>query len=145
MKVTVFSDFALRVLMYLALNEGRRATAAEIAGAYGISLHHLTKVVQTLGRAGWVQTVRGKGGGLALAQPAPDIRLGDVVRLCEGDGPVAPCRGTGLGDCRIAPACRLAAYFEDARTAFYAELNRHTLADLVAPSDALQRLLAPQD
>lgn len=144
MRVTTFSDFALRVLMYLALNEGRRATAAEIAGAYGISHHHLTKVVHLLGRGGWIRTTRGQGGGLALEKPPTQIRLGEVVRACEGGGQVAPCHGRPSGDCRIAPVCRLAGIFEQAQAAFYAELDRHTLADLVLDAAPLQRILMPE-
>lgn len=145
MRITTFSDFALRVLMYLALADGRRATAAEIAGAYGISHHHLTKVVHLLGRSGWIRTTRGQGGGLMLEQPPARIRLGDVVQACEGEVSVAPCRGRPPGDCRIAPACRLAGFFAQARDAFYAELNRHTLADLVVDAVPLQRLLIADD
>ena len=145
MRVTTFSDFALRVLMYLALNDEQRATAAEIASAYGISHHHLTKVVHLLGREGWIRTTRGQGGGLALAWPPAQIPLGEVVRACEGDAAVAPCHDLRMGDCRIAPVCRLAGFFGDARAAFYAELNRRTLADLVVDPKPLQRILMAQD
>lgn len=145
MKITTFSDFALRVLMYLALNEGERATAGEIAEAYGISHHHLKKVVHLLGRGGWIQTTRGQGGGLELGRPPSEIRLGDVVSLCEGDALLAPCRGQPQGDCRIAPACRLTGFFQQAQAAFYAELSRRTLADLVVDPKPLQRILMAQD
>lgn len=145
MRLTLFSDFALRVLMYLALNEGQRATAGEIAEAYGISHHHLKKVVHLLGRGGWVRTTRGQGGGLALEQAPARIPLGDVVRACEGEAPLAPCHGQPAGDCRIAPVCRLSGFFEAARAAFYADLNRHTLADLVDDPQPLQRILMVDD
>lgn len=145
MKITTFSDFALRVLMYLALHDGQRTTAGEIAEAYGISHHHLKKVVHLLGRGGWIRTTRGQGGGLALAQPPAQIWLGDVVRACEGDAPLAPCHGQPLGDCRIAPVCRLTGFFQEAQAAFYAELNRHTLADLIADPQPLRRILMVDD
>lgn len=146
MRVTAFSDYALRVLMYLALDEQRRTTVAEIAEAYRISVHHLTKVVHLLGRAGWVETVRGRGGGLRLGMPPGEIRVGDVVRRCEGDMPVAECRGNPPIQCRIATACRLANFFDAAVEAFYAELNRHTVADLMQRPhrQALHRILMPE-
>ena len=132
MRVTTFSDYALRVLMYLAVQADRRATVDEIAAAYGISSNHLTKVVHLLGRAGWVQTVRGKGGGLRLGQPAESIRLGEVVRLCEGSAAYVECMVVDLSHhCRIAPACKLSGILSGAFKVFYAELDKHTLADLV--------------
>lgn len=143
MRVTTFSDYALRVLMYLALREERRATVSEIAGAYGISVNHLTKVVHLLGRAGWVQTMRGKGGGLALAVNPGEIRVGDVVRRCEGDTPLVECHGCGPVRCPIARVCLLARYFDQALEAFYTDLNRHTLADLVNEPRSLERILLP--
>lgn len=131
MRITGFSDYAFRVLMYLALHEERRATIGDIAEAYEVSQHHLTKVVQVLAHAGLVQTLRGKGGGLYLSREPEAIHLGDVVRICEGDRPVLECLEPGPVRCCIAPACRLVGIIDDAFEAFYAELNRHTLADLV--------------
>ncbi|HMN20740.1 MAG TPA: Rrf2 family transcriptional regulator [Ottowia sp.] len=142
MRVTTFTDYAFRVLMYLALQGERRATVDEIAHAYGISVNHLTKVVHQLGRSGWVQTVRGKGGGLQLGQPAAQIRLGDVARLCEGDTTFAACMVNDMKHCRIASACRLAGILDRAFRTFYAELNEHTLADLVRDPAALRERLA---
>ena len=142
MRVTTFSDYALRVLMYLALQEDRRATVDEIAAAYGISANHLTKVVHQLGRAGWVQTVRGKGGGLRLGQPAESIRVGEVVRLCEGSAAYVECMVAALRHhCRIAPAGKLSGILSGAFKVFYAELDKHTLADLVSAPNALGGLL----
>jgi Rrf2 family nitric oxide-sensitive transcriptional repressor len=108
-----------------------------------VSQHHLTKVVQVLAHAGLVQTLRGKGGGLFLGREPETIHLGDVVRICEGDRPVLECLEPGPVRCRIAPACRLVGLIDDAFEAFYAELNRHTLADLVQPprATALARIL----
>lgn len=143
MRITGFSDYAFRVLMYLALHEEGRATIGDIAQSYEVSQHHLTKVVQVLAHAGLVQTLRGKGGGICLAREPDTIHLGDVVWICEGDRPVLECLEPGPVRCRIAPACRLVGFVNSAFAAFYAELNRHTLADLVqAPRDqALTRIL----
>ena len=91
MKLTTFSDYTLRVLMFLALNRDRLATIPEIAAAYGISENHLMKVVHQLGRSGVIESVRGKGGGLRLAREPEDIRLGQVVRVSEGRAPIVEC------------------------------------------------------
>lgn len=87
MRLTTFSDYTLRVLMYLALDTKRLATIAEIAEAYHISGNHLMKVVHQLSRSGVIESTRGKGGGIRLARPAEDIRLGDIIRASEGNGP----------------------------------------------------------
>lgn len=144
MRITAFSDYAFRVLMYLAVHEGRRSTVGEIAESYGISLNHLNKVVQTLARVGLVHTVRGQGGGLTLARAPETVRLGEVVRACEGKRPYVECRGCGVPHCPIASSCALVGFLGDALEAFYADLNRHTLADLVSPDRVpeLRRLLA---
>lgn len=143
MRVTTFTDYAFRVLMYLALQDERRATVDEIAHAYGISANHLTKVVHQLGRSGWVHTARGKGGGLALGRPAEQIRLGDVARLCEGDIDPAGCLVNDPKPCRIAGTCHLTGILSRAFRTFYDELNQYTLADLVRQPEALhERLMA---
>ena len=133
MRITSFSDYAFRVLMFLAVRGGERTTIADIATSYEISHNHLTKVVQALARAGMVRTVRGKGGGLFLARPPTEIRLGDVVRACEDEHAYVECLIKGHTCCKVTPACGLVGYLGGAFGAFYAELNRHTLADLVAP------------
>lgn len=141
MRITNFSDYALRVLMYLALQGQERVTIEQVATVYGISPNHLTKVVHLLGRSGWVDTARGKGGGLRLGQPPEDIRLGEVLRVCEGSAPMVECLGDAPERCRITPACRLSFILGGAFEAFYAELNRHSLADLVRQPDSLRQLL----
>lgn len=146
MKLTRFSDYTLRVLMFLALAPGRLVTIPEIAASYGISENHLTKVVHRLVRQGVVDSVRGKGGGVRLARPPAAIRLGDVVRASEGPGAVVECLDEPPGSCRIVPACRLAAVLVEAFAALYASLDRYTLADLVAdpaPLDAILRPIRP--
>ena len=109
----------------------RRATIAEIATAFGISRHHLTKVAHGLGRNGWLANVRGKGGGLALAMPPQHIVIGAVVRLSEGADLPAACFAQDGEGCAIASVCRLRGALAEAVLAFYAALDRYTLADLV--------------
>ena len=140
MQLTAFTDYTLRTLIYLAIEEGRRATIAEIADAYGIAENHLTKVVLQLGQAGDVETLRGRGGGLRLARPAAEISIGAVVRRTEPGLALAPCLGTG--NCVITPACGLRPVLAEALDAFLAVLDRYTLADLVDCSrGGLARLL----
>lgn len=143
MRLTTFSDYSLRVLMYLALQREQLATIQAIAEAYGISESHLMKVVHQLALSGVVETVRGKGGGLRLAREPSQIRIGEVVRQAEGDGPIVECLSDDARCC-IAPACRLAGVLVRAFDALYAELDRYTLADLVARPGELKRILVPQ-
>jgi Rrf2 family nitric oxide-sensitive transcriptional repressor len=137
MHLTRHTDFALRVLIYLGLRPGRLASIREIALAYGISENHLVKVVHGLGQAGFIETLRGRGGGLRLARPAEAIRVGDVVRRTEEDMALvdcfAPAHGTPRG-CAIGGCCRLQATLEEALRAFMAVLDRTTLADLLEPN-----------
>lgn len=141
MRLTVYSDYSLRLLMYLALQPERLATIAEVSSAYGISRAHLMKVAHQLGQMGFVGTVRGKGGGLRLAREPAKIGLGDVVRHTEPDFALAPCLNPGDGSCVILPACVLRHAIEQARDAFLAVLDRYTLADLVRPRAPLRGLL----
>jgi Rrf2 family nitric oxide-sensitive transcriptional repressor len=141
MRLTTFSDYALRVLMYLALERARLATIPEIASAYGISQNHLMKVVHRLARAGVIETVRGKGGGLRLARAPEAIRIGEVVRATEADAPIVECMSDDPQGCRIAGACRLAHVLVDAFDALYESLDRYTLADLTGNRRALASVL----
>ncbi|BEP38349.1 nitric oxide-sensing transcriptional repressor NsrR (plasmid) [Variovorax sp. V59] len=136
MKLTAFTDYSLRVLIYLAAQPERRATIGEIATAFAVSEHHLTKVVHFLGKEGWLANIRGKGGGLALAKPPEAINIGDVVRHTEG-GAIVECFGEGGGACRITGLCRLQGVLGEAVAAFHAVLQRYTLADLVHNREAL--------
>ena len=141
MKLTAFTDYSLRVLVYLAAEPERRATVAEIADAFGISDSHLTKVVHLLGKQGWIDTVRGKGGGLLLARSPQDIRIGKVVRDTEGAARPAECFELDGGHCVISSCCRLKGVMAEAVKAFYAVLDGYTLADLVHPRATLSRML----
>ena len=132
MRLTDFTDYALRVLMHLGLAEPRQSSIAEIARAYGISEAHLMKVVHRLGQLGYVATQRGRGGGLRLARQPEAIRIGQVVRDAEPDFDLAECFGEG-GACAIAGPCRLEPALAEAREAFLAALDRYTLDDLLWP------------
>lgn len=143
MRLTVFSDYTLRVLMYVALDRTRLATIPEIAAAYGISENHLMKVVHQLARAGIVESVRGKGGGIRLARAPEAIRLGAIVRTSEGDAPIVDCLSGDPQACRITSACRLKRILVNAFEALYESLDEHTLADLVDNPRVLKHLLIP--
>lgn len=140
MKLTSYTDYTLRVLMYLALNQEKLATIQSIAQAYGISESHLTKVVHHLGKTGVIETLRGKAGGIRLARAASEISIGKVVREAEGDSPIVECFGAN-DSCRITPNCKLAGVLAKAVEAFYATLDACTLADLVARPQALKQIL----
>ena len=141
MRLTAYTDYSLRVLMFLALKGDGLATIAEIAKAYAISKNHLMKVVHQLGVGGYVETVRGKGGGLRLAQEPNDIVLGDVVRRTEPDMTLVPCFDPSDRSCAISPGCMLRGVLGEARDAFLATLDRYTLADLMRRRSSLQKYL----
>lgn len=141
MQLTVFTDYALRTLMGLGAVAPEKLTVGQLSAAYGISAHHLLKVVNELAALGYVETVRGHAGGARLAQPPEQIRIGEVVRQMEPDLGVVPCLRSGEAPCVIAPACRLKRVLADATSRFLAELDGHTLADLLGPRRKLQALL----
>ena len=141
MRLTAFTDYSLRVLMYLAADPDRRATVAEICAAYDVKANHLTKVVHHLAKRGWIATVRGKGGGLTLAQPAAQIRVGEVVRDTEGQALPAECFSAEASRCAIVGQCRLKGVLGEAVEAFHAVLDRYTLADITANRQQLVQLL----
>jgi Rrf2 family nitric oxide-sensitive transcriptional repressor len=140
MRITVHADYAMRVLMYLALQSERRAVVNDIAAAYRISSHHLDKVVQRLARAGFITTQRGSRGGIALAMEPGAITLGAVVRIAEDDFALVECLGHARF-CRIAGVCRMRGAFTRALDAFFAELDAVTLASLVEHPAALRGAL----
>lgn len=144
MRLTYFSDYAFRVLIYLALNPDRRCTIKEISDAYGISKAHLMKVVNTLARGELVVAQRGPSGGLQLALPADQIRLGDVVRKTEEDLALVECFRPG-NTCILTPSCELAGAIGRALHAFLAELDRQTIADMVRGREEtmLKLMVAP--
>jgi Rrf2 family nitric oxide-sensitive transcriptional repressor len=136
MRLTVHTDYALRTLLYLGVRGERLGSIRAIATAYDISENHLTKVVHRLGRSGFIDTVRGRGGGIRLARPPAAIRIGDVVRRTEEDMALVECLGPANA-CRITADCRLRGALSEALRAFLAVLDGYTLADLLGAPEAL--------
>lgn len=130
MRLTRYTDYSLRMLMYLAVQEPQQSSIAGIAAAYAISENHLTKVAHQLGQMGFIQTTRGRGGGLRLGRAPAAINIGDVVRQAEGDLALVECFAGGA--CVITVPCRLRHALSQALAAFLAVLDGYTLADLVA-------------
>ena len=141
MRLTTFSDYSLRVLIYLGTARDRLATIDQVAEAYGISANHLMKVVHHLAQNGFIETARGKHGGMRLAHGPEAIRLGDVLRTTEDGFALVECFDERQSDCRIARCCTLKGALVRALEAFLAELDRYTLADLIAPAQPLERIL----
>jgi Rrf2 family nitric oxide-sensitive transcriptional repressor len=141
-RLTVYTDYALRLLMYLALKDSRLATISEVAASYGISKNHLMKVAHQLGVAGYIETVRGRSGGLRLAQPVESIRLGEVVRRTEPDMALVTCFAPVAAPCAVRSCCVLRIALERAGTAFTDVLDGYSLADLVQPRTRLREALA---
>ncbi|MCP9318875.1 Rrf2 family transcriptional regulator [Acetobacter persici] len=140
MRLTLYTDYALRTLLYLGGHADRRVSIREVAQAYGISENHLVKVIHHLGRGGFVDTLRGRHGGLMLSRPPEQINLGDVVRHTEDDMALVGCmvppgrEGSRAGErCVLAPACTLRGVLGEALGAFMAVLDGQTLADLLRP------------
>ncbi|MGH8042842.1 MAG: RrF2 family transcriptional regulator [Rudaea sp.] len=130
MRLTDFSDYTLRMLMYAALHRERLITIAETARAFHVSRTHLGKVANLLTRHGYLVAVRGRSGGLRLARSPESVRLGDVLNLSEPDYALVECFGLH-NHCVISPVCRLRGLLGEALDTFIATLNRHTLADLL--------------
>lgn len=138
MRLTLFTDYTLRVLMYLGVHRDRLATIGEIAQAYDISRNHLMKVVHYLGQCGYLDTVRGKGGGIRLGREPEDINIGEVVRQTERDTVLVECFGSEPASCRIVSTCSLKFVLRDAAEAFYQVLDRYSLQDLLAGQPRLR-------
>jgi Rrf2 family nitric oxide-sensitive transcriptional repressor len=136
MRLTLYTDYAMRVLLYLAARPDRLCSIAEIAQTYGISRNHLMKVVNDLAKAGYVTSLRGRSGGIRLGRAPDDINVGAVVRHTEDGFELADC-----GACLIAPACGLSGALAEALGAFMAVLDGYALADLIArPGNLHMRL-----
>jgi Rrf2 family nitric oxide-sensitive transcriptional repressor len=133
MRLSLFSDYSLRVLMFAAL-KGEIFSLSEVAEAYDISRHHLVKVVNFLAKLGYLETRRGRGGGIVLGMPPEDIRIGMVVRRTEDTPFIVECFDKQHNTCPINGSCRLKGALAQAVNAFYENLDRHTLRDLVAGS-----------
>ncbi len=140
MQLDKFTDYALRVLMMLAVRAPARVPTSEIAATYDLSENHLSKVATQLVREGFVISERGRNGGLILARPAAEICIGGVVRAMKRDAPVAECFGANTS-CLILPACGLRDPLAQAQEAFFATLDQYTLADVTGARTALNALL----
>ncbi len=134
MHLTLHADYALRVLLYLAVNPDRVISTGEVSGAYGISKHHLVRVVQGLGRHGFVEVRPGRSGGVVLARAPSEISVGEVVRRMEPDFHIVECFDPKTNTCPITPACGLIGVLNEATRAFIATLDKYTLEDLVRRS-----------
>lgn len=141
MRLTVFTDNALRCLMVLGWEPERAHTVQSIAHRMHMSYEHLVKIVQRLADLGYVDTVRGRHGGVRLARAASDIRLGELVRATEESLALVECFTPETNTCPVAPACRLSGMFDDALDAFFQVLDARTLADVLEPREQLVALL----
>lgn len=132
MRLAYMTDYAIRLLIYVGQRPERLCTIAEVADAYGISKTHLMKITQQLGAAGWLETMRGKGGGIRLAKPAAQIPIGAVVRSMEPDFFIVECFSTG-NSCMLTGSCELTGVMDGALRSFMDYLDRHSLADVLPP------------
>lgn len=146
MRLTLHTDYALRVLVYVGLREGRLVTIGEIADCFGISKNHLTKVVHQLGKIGYLETIRGKCGGVRLQYPPDQVRLGEFVRSTEGDFALTRCLREDDEEepipCRLDHGCVARRAIAEGVSSFFAVLDRYTLADMLAAERRGASLLA---
>lgn len=131
MHLTRYTDYSLRVLIYLGTRSDKLATISEIASYHAISRNHLMKVVHQLGTHGYIDTLRGKGGGIKLARPPENILVGDVVRSMEENMLIAECFDSGSSTCILAAGCQLKGALNEALRSFLATLDLYTLADMI--------------
>jgi len=140
-RLTVYTDYSLRTLLYLGvLGQDHLATIQEIADAYQISKNHLMKVTYDLGQHGYIETIRGRGGGIRLAMDPKDINIGEVVRKTEEDFHIVECFNPESNLCKISAECQLKFALNQALKAYFAVLDSYTLADVLASKDALTEL-----
>jgi Rrf2 family transcriptional regulator, nitric oxide-sensitive transcriptional repressor len=130
MKLSLFSDYSLRTLMYAALTD-ERFQREDVALAYGISRNHVAKVVHRLAKLGYLETQRGRGGGIRLTRPADSIRVGTLLRITEEQTPLIECFDAATNTCPLIGSCRLKGLLAEAMTTFFTSLDRYTLHDLV--------------
>ncbi|ALP53172.1 hypothetical protein Tel_08390 [Candidatus Tenderia electrophaga] len=141
MQLTLYTDYSLRVLIYLGMRPEQQATITEIADSYGVSRNHLVKVVHNLANLGYIKTTRGRGGGMLLAYRPEQINIGEVVKKTEPNFDLVECFDKENNTCPIAPGCALIKALKAARSSFLEVLNQYTLADVVANADELAALL----
>jgi len=141
MRLTTRTNLAMRALMFCAVNADRVMRRQEISAACAGSGNHLAQVIHLLGRHGYLRTIRGRAGGVTLARPPEEITVGQVFRDFEGTLPFTDCIGQAGGDCPLIGSCRLTCTLTQALAAFYAHLDRTTLADLVEGNRPLEKIL----
>ncbi len=141
MRLTRQTNYAIRILMYCASNDGRLSRIPEIAAAYTVSELFLFKILQPLVEAKLVETVRGRNGGVRLAKPAEQINLFDVVRVTEENFSMAECFDSDTAECPLIDSCNLNAALREALGAFFAVLAKHTIADLTRDKSNMRNLL----
>ncbi|MGE0460038.1 MAG: Rrf2 family transcriptional regulator [Vicinamibacterales bacterium] len=142
MQLNGFTDYALRVLIYAAVHHDRRCLTSDVARAFGLSRHHVVKVVNELQHLGYLETTRGRTGGFRLARRPDSIRVGEVIRQTEGSLAVVECFDRATSTCPLTRACGLKGALAEAFDAFFAVLDRYTLADLVAEPRWVARVAA---
>ncbi len=140
MRLTLHTDYALRLLMLLALEPEDTHTVEEVARRYGISHNHMNKVVQTLAQEGFVESMRGRGGGVRLARAPGKINIGAVVRATEDNFDIVECFNAKRNTCIATPACGMRGPLQEALAAFLGVLDRYTLADLMGSAAAMKRM-----
>jgi Rrf2 family nitric oxide-sensitive transcriptional repressor len=145
MQLTLQTDYALRVLLYLAIRQDKRVTTAEIAQAYGISRNHLVKVVNNLAHMGYIDAIPGRIGGLALSRSPQELNIGEIVARIEPGFALVACLPGGAGGCPIAPVCALKGAIEQALASFLAALRVYRLSDLLDQRGSLLALLGIED
>jgi Rrf2 family nitric oxide-sensitive transcriptional repressor len=143
MRITKRTNIAIRLLMYCAAHDDRLVTKAEIAGCCNISENHLAQVINQLSQLSYLNTQRGRKGGMSLARPADEIKIGEVFRQIEGGFPIVECFADADNTCPLVKACRLKVALADAANAFFASLDDVTLASLVCDNNALMQILQP--
>lgn len=144
MKLTEYTDYTLRTLIYLGAHHGELVTIQQIADAYGLSKNHLMKIVHQLAVDGVVETTRGRSGGVRLTRAPGEIGLGAVIRDAEEDFGLVECFGNREVRCSLAPACRLKGIFQEALQAFFAVLDGYSLADVLDNPDLVRPLVTLQ-
>jgi Rrf2 family nitric oxide-sensitive transcriptional repressor len=144
MRISLFTDYAFRVLMQAAARNPDLITIQDVAVGYGISRNHLMKVIHELSKSGFLETQRGRNGGFRLGKLAEDIRLGDIFRMGESESPLVECFSEASNACIVTPGCKLKFILADAEKAFIAVLDRYTLKDVMArPAEFLKLLHIP--
>ena len=138
MQLTSYTDYSLRALLYIADQPGRLVTVSEIAEHYGVSRNHMVKVVHNLGATGYIETVRGKSGGVRLAKLPEDIRVAEIVQMTEPHMDIQECFNPETNNCPLLGDCRLTGVFFEARDSFMNVLNSYTLADMLTNKPSAQ-------